>query len=86
MTTDGSVKDGLSGHYEYHSTKKYPDNPDPLPVFARRADIPGLTGKQFFLIHRNGFWFITNETSAINEKLNFGALGSFLRLQTKGME
>ena len=72
---------GLSGRYEYHSTKSNAD------IFVRPAGTYAFAGEHFFLIYRNGFWYITNQEYAFYEPVgrqpNFGA---FLRLKTTGTQ
>ena len=71
---------GLSGQYGYHSTK---DNAD---IFVRPgAESEHLDGEDFYLIYRNGFWFITNEVYGFNELVGIDAdFGAFLRIKTTG--
>ena len=66
---------GLSGRYEYHSTKHDSD------IFVQPAGINALEGDHFYLIYRNGFWYITNEVGKEPWEPDFGA---FLRLKTTG--
>ena len=73
-------RSGLSGRYKYHSTD---DNADIFRA-ARLGDVY-LHGEHFFLIYRNGFWFITNERFGPNNNADKNnKLGSFLRVQTTG--
>ena len=70
-------KENLSGRYIYHSTENNVD------IYVRDGRAFGLVGDSFFLIYRNGFWFITNELYACNGKFS-NKIGGFFRLKTKG--
>ena len=61
-------REELSGRYNYHSTKNNSD------VFVRDGPISKLEGSQFYLIRRNGCWFITNEQYALDETISDKAL------------
>ena len=82
QTTEGFIQGhvnrrGLSGRYEYHSTKYDSD------IFVQPAGINALEGEHFYLICRNGFWYITNEVGRepVGWKPDSGA---FIRLNTTG--
>ena len=77
----------LSGPYQYHCTN------DGADIFVRPGPIYGLVGDIFFLVYRNGFWFITNEEFALEtqtrEKLGpdgklVPTFEGFMRLKTTG--
>ena len=69
-------RDGLSGKYKYHSTKNNSD------AFVSTQTSTALDGKQYYLIHRNGTWYITNEKHIDETSHIFSA---FLCFHTKGL-
>ena len=75
-------RDELSGRYDYHSTKNNSD------IFVRYESIPELEGSEFYLIRRNGYWFITNEKYALDEKISIhdGLFRGFLRRTNLGVK
>ena len=85
-TRTGGPKDKLSGKYDYIWTK---DNVDmfakPLADFSSGLYSGSNTypASKFFLIYRNGFWFITNDEFAFDQKKTDEMQG-YVRLETKG--
>ena len=85
-TRTGGPKDKLSGKYDYIWTK---DNVDmfakPLADFSSGLYSGSNTypASKFFLIYRNGFWFITSDEFALYQKKTDQMQG-YVRLETKG--
>ena len=77
---------GLSGRYKYHSTK----NNTKIFVQPESTSLQGTLlrnnpGEHFYLIYRDGFWYITNEEFAFDERnARDSDFKAFLRLKTRG--
>jgi len=87
-TRTGGPKDKLSGKYDYIWTK---DNVDmfakPLADFSSGLYSGSNTypASKFFLIYRNGFWFITSDEFALYQKKTDQMQG-YVRLETKVLD
>ena len=54
-------------------------------VFRKEGSTLKLDGENFFLVHKNGFWFITNEKYALDQNITCNQFAGFFRLKTTGL-
>ena len=71
-------KNKLSGRYNFFPIGTNEN------VFRKETSPVDLVGENFFLVYKNGFWFITNEKYALDQNITCNQFAGFFRLKTTG--
>ena len=78
IKAEKKTRDGFSGKYHFHSLLQN------VGVYMRELEpIPGFPSRRIYLVHRDPFWFISDDKTAEHCFL-WGGVGGHMRLRTKG--